>query len=75
MRILLHSGRAVAATLALTAAAGLTGCDTVKTNLLEAVNPSIIDPSASPLCWLNQRETSRAYGTEVVASSTAPNAP
>jgi hypothetical protein len=46
MRILLHSGRAVAATLALTAAVGLTGCDTVKTNLLEAVNPSIIDPNS-----------------------------
>jgi len=46
MRLLLNSGRAVAATLALSAAAGLTGCDTVKTNLLEAVNPSIIDPSS-----------------------------
>jgi hypothetical protein len=46
MRLLLNSGRAVAATLALSAAAGLTGCDTVKTNLLEAINPSIIDPGS-----------------------------
>jgi len=45
MRLLLNSGRAVAATLALSAVA-LTGCDTVKTNLLEAVNPSIIDPGS-----------------------------
>jgi hypothetical protein len=46
MRLLLNSGRAVATTLALTAAAGLAACDTVKTNLLEAVNPTVIDPSS-----------------------------
>jgi hypothetical protein len=44
MRFLLKSGRAVMLTLALTAAAGLAACDTIKTNLLEAVNPSIINP-------------------------------
>jgi hypothetical protein len=33
-------------TLALASAVGITACDTLKTNLLEAVNPSIIDPSA-----------------------------
>jgi hypothetical protein len=46
MRLLLISGRAVAATLALASAAGLSACDTVKTNLLEAVNPDIINPSS-----------------------------
>jgi hypothetical protein len=46
MRILLTSGRAVVATLALASAAGLSACDTVKTNLLEAVNPDIINPSS-----------------------------
>ena len=46
MRILLISGRAVAATLALASAAGLSACDTVKENLLEAVNPDIINPSS-----------------------------
>jgi len=46
MRLLLNSGRAVVTTLALAAAAGLAACDTVKTNLLEAVNPTIIDPSS-----------------------------
>src|SRR5204863_3690777 len=40
------SGRAVATTLALTVAAGLTGCDTVKTNLLEAIDPTIINPGS-----------------------------
>ena len=43
MRLLLNSGRAVATTLALTVAAGLAACDTVKTNLLEAATrPSSI---------------------------------
>ncbi|HEX8942998.1 MAG TPA: hypothetical protein VF785_07675, partial [Gemmatimonadaceae bacterium] len=46
MRLLLNSGRAVATTLVLTAATALAGCDTVKTNLLEAVNPTVIDPSS-----------------------------
>src|SRR5678815_5112273 len=46
MRILLKSGRVVFKTLALTAVAGLAACDTVKTNLLEAVNPDIINPSS-----------------------------
>jgi hypothetical protein len=46
MRLLLTSGRAVAATLALASAAGLSACDTVKENLLEAVNPDIINPSS-----------------------------
>ena len=40
------SGRAVVATLALAAVAGLAACDTVKTNLLEAIDPTIIDPSS-----------------------------
>ncbi|MGH7617381.1 MAG: hypothetical protein ACREPM_09155, partial [Gemmatimonadaceae bacterium] len=43
---MIHSGRAVTTTLAITAAAVLAGCDTIKTNLLEAVNPSVIDPSS-----------------------------
>jgi starch-binding outer membrane protein, SusD/RagB family len=42
----MQSGRAVTTTLAIVAAAGLGACDTVKTNLLEAVNPSIINPSS-----------------------------
>jgi hypothetical protein len=42
----MNSGRAVAATLALASVAGLGACDTVKTNLLEATDPSIIDPSS-----------------------------
>ncbi len=46
MRILSKSGPAVLTTLALTAAAVVAACDTVKTNLLEATNPSIIDPSS-----------------------------
>lgn len=46
MRSLLKSGRAVVTTLALASAAAITACDTLKTNLLEAVNPSIIDPSS-----------------------------
>jgi len=33
-------------TLVLATAAGLAACDTVKTNLLEAINPTIIDPSS-----------------------------
>ncbi len=40
------SGRAVVATLALAVVAGLAACDTVKTNLLEAIDPTIIDPSS-----------------------------
>src|ERR1041384_5769638 len=44
MRMLLKRGQAVFTTLAL--AAGAVGCDTVKTNLLEATNPTIIDPSS-----------------------------
>ncbi len=46
MRHLLISGRAVVTTLALTTAAGIAACDTVKTGLLEAPNPTIIDPSS-----------------------------
>jgi hypothetical protein len=42
----MRSGRAVTTTLAFAVAAGLAGCDTVKTNLLEAVDPGIIDPSS-----------------------------
>jgi starch-binding outer membrane protein, SusD/RagB family len=40
------SGRAVAATLALASVAAMSACDTVKTNLLEAIDPSIINPSS-----------------------------
>src|SRR5690348_16105726 len=43
MRISLKRGYAVSAALAL---AGLLGCDTVKTNLLESTNPTVIDPSS-----------------------------
>ena len=43
----MNSGRAATMTLAIVGAAGLAACDTVKTNLLEAVNPSIIDPSST----------------------------
>jgi len=46
MRSLLKSGRAVLTTLALASAVAITACDTLKTNLLEAVNPSIINPSS-----------------------------
>jgi hypothetical protein len=46
MRLILRSGRAVATTLALSAAVGIAACDTVKTNLLEAINPTIIDPTS-----------------------------
>jgi len=42
----MKSGRAVGYSIALAAAAGLAACDTIKTNLLEATNPSIIDPSS-----------------------------
>jgi starch-binding outer membrane protein, SusD/RagB family len=44
MRLLPKSGRAVLATV-LIATAGIAACDTSK-NLLEAINPSIIDPSS-----------------------------
>ena len=46
MRFFRKSGRAVVTTLALTAVTGLVACDTVKDALLEAENPSIIDPSS-----------------------------
>lgn len=46
MKILMNSSRAVGTTFVVTAAALLAGCDTVKTNLLEAINPSIINPSS-----------------------------
>ena len=46
MTYLLKSGRAVVTTLALTAAAGLAACDTTRQNLLEAINPTIIDPTS-----------------------------
>jgi hypothetical protein len=46
MRLLKHSGRAVNTTLALVAAATLGACDTIKQNLLDAVNPTVIDPSS-----------------------------
>lgn len=42
----LKNVRAVALTLALASAASIVACDTVKTNLLDAPNPTIIDPSA-----------------------------
>src|SRR5215213_8258596 len=44
--LLIKSGRTVGATLALVAAAGLGGCDTVKKKLLEAINPEIINPES-----------------------------
>jgi hypothetical protein len=46
MRILSKRGPAVFTTLALAAAAVIAACDTVKTNLLEATNPTIIDPGS-----------------------------
>jgi|KBSMisStandDraft_5_1062788.scaffolds.fasta_scaffold123187_2 starch-binding outer membrane protein, SusD/RagB family len=46
MRILSKSGPAVLTTLALAAATVVAACDTVKTNLLEATNPTIIDPGS-----------------------------
>src|ERR1051325_6554759 len=46
MRLKRYSVRAVATTLALVAAASLAACDSVKENLLEAVDPDIIDPSS-----------------------------
>src|SRR5262245_58411779 len=46
MRLMRYSGRAVIGTLALMAAAVAAGCDNVKTSLLEAIDPDIIDPSA-----------------------------
>jgi len=42
----MRSSRAGVSWVTLVAAAALVGCDTVKTNLLEAVNPSIINPSS-----------------------------
>lgn len=42
----MRSGRAVTTTFAIGAVLGLAACDTLKDNLLEAVNPSIIDPSS-----------------------------
>jgi len=45
MRILLRSGRVVAAALIASAAAGLAACD-IKENLLEATDPDVIDPSS-----------------------------
>jgi hypothetical protein len=42
----MNRGRAVSGAMAVGFAASLTACDTVKTNLLEAVNPSIINPSS-----------------------------
>ena len=44
MRILSKRGPAVFATIA--AAAAFAACDTVKTNLLEATNPTVINPSS-----------------------------
>jgi hypothetical protein len=46
MRLMRYSGRAVATTLVLAAATMLSSCDTVKNNLLEAVDPDIIDPNS-----------------------------
>lgn len=46
MRLFLQSGRVTAMALVLSAAAGLTACSTVKDNLLEAIDPDIIDPSS-----------------------------
>ena len=46
MRFIQIRGRTAGATLAFLSAAALTGCDTVKTNLLEANNPTIIDPTS-----------------------------
>src|SRR5262245_6605516 len=44
MRILLKGGRVAAVAILITA--GLMACDDVKSNLLEAVDPDVIDPSA-----------------------------
>jgi hypothetical protein len=46
MRVHIRRGRAVFATLALAAGAGIGACNDLKDNLLEAINPSIIDPSS-----------------------------
>ena len=46
MRILSKRGPAVSLTLALATAAALAACGTVKDDLLEAVNPTIIDPGS-----------------------------
>ena len=45
MRFIQIRGRTAGATLAFLSAAALTGCDTVKTNLLEANNPNVLAPS------------------------------
>jgi hypothetical protein len=46
MRILSKRGPAVFTTLALASAAAVAACDTIKTNLLEATNPTVIDPGS-----------------------------
>jgi hypothetical protein len=46
MRLLKQSGRAVATTLVIIGAAVLGGCDTIKSNLLGATDPSNINPGA-----------------------------
>lgn len=46
MKIMMKRGRVTAMALALGATASLSACDTLKRNLLEAVDPDIIDPSA-----------------------------
>jgi len=46
MSILLNRGRVTALALVLGAAAGLTACSTLKDNLLESIDPDIIDPSS-----------------------------
>ncbi len=46
MRYLLKCGRLVIATMAVSGIAGITACDTVKTNLLEAIDPSVINPTS-----------------------------
>src|SRR5215467_1086422 len=46
MRILSKRGPLVVATIAVATAAALAACDTIKTNLLEATNPTIIDPGS-----------------------------
>ena len=46
MRFFSTSGRVTAMALALSAAAGITACSNVKENLLEAIDPDIIDPSS-----------------------------
>lgn len=43
---LLRNGRAVVATIAVAVTSSIVACDTIKTNLLEAVNPGVIDPGS-----------------------------